>query len=82
MTSTGQFANAYGLKDQIRRAAFHRFIVIAKGSCSEVRCQLYVALDAGYISLEEAEDLQRLAVEVAKIIAGLRLSVEKQRDKK
>src|SRR6266436_2213372 len=31
-------------------AAFHRFITIAKGSCAELRAQLYVALDVGYLT--------------------------------
>ena len=34
-------------------AEYHQFVVIAKGSCAEVRSQLYVGFDAGYIT--EAE---------------------------
>src|SRR6266567_8049100 len=29
---------------------FHRFLAIAKGSCAELRAQLYVALDVGYLN--------------------------------
>jgi four helix bundle protein len=28
---------------------FHSFLAIAKGSCAELRTQLYVALDVGYL---------------------------------
>ena len=35
--------------DRAGRSEFHQFLVIAKGSCAEVRSQLYVALDAGYL---------------------------------
>jgi four helix bundle protein len=34
-----------------------QFLAIAKGSCGEVRCQLYVAMDQGYIALDVAEEL-------------------------
>jgi four helix bundle protein len=37
------------------RAEFHHFVVITKGSCAEMRSQLYIALDAGYITREEFE---------------------------
>ena len=43
------------------RAEFHQFLVIAKGSCAEVRSQVYVALDAGYISKAEFDRIQEMA---------------------
>ncbi len=36
---------------------FSQFLAIAKGSCGEVRCQLYVALDQGYLDHRAAEPL-------------------------
>ena len=40
-------------------ADFHRFLVMAKASCAEVRSQLYLALDIGYIDDLEFKRLQR-----------------------
>ena len=62
------------------RAEFHQFLCTAKASCAEVRSQLYVALDAGYLAQSAFDQLQSLAEEVAKILGGLRSSVQKQRD--
>jgi four helix bundle protein len=59
------------------RREFQQFLFTAKGSCAEVRSQLYVAFDIGYI---EESDFQRLlgqAEEVARVVGGLRASVEK-----
>ncbi len=64
------------------RPEFHQFLVVAKGSCAEVRSQLYVALDAEYLKEAEFLRLQSLAVEVAKIVSALRSSVQRQRDAK
>jgi len=60
------------------RAEFHRFIVIAKGSCAEVRSQLYLAHDVQYITTEQFDHVSSLALEVARIIGGLRTSMKKQ----
>jgi four helix bundle protein len=64
---------AYGLTNQIRRAAisiesniaegcgrdgdkeFNRFLSIAKGSCYEVQCQIYIARDLNYISHQKCD---------------------------
>ena len=62
------------------RAEFHRFLVIAKGSCAELRSQLYVALDAGFIDLTLYDNLAGLALETSRIIGGLRAAVYKQKN--
>ena len=45
--------------DRAGRAEFHQYLAIAKGSCAEVRAQLYVANDIGYISNEELDKLKK-----------------------
>ena len=63
-----------------RAAEFHQFLSIAKGSCAELRTQLYVALDVGYLSTSVFETLMKQATEVGQILGGLRLSVERRRE--
>ena len=62
------------------RAEFRQFLVIAKGSCAEVRAQLYVALDAGYLSKDKFNEICAVAEETGRIVNGLRAAVERQRD--
>ena len=61
-----------------RQKEFHQSLSIAKGSCAEVRAQLYVALDAGYLTNSEFKQLMANAEEVGRILGGLRASVENQ----
>jgi len=49
---------------------FIHFLAMAKGSSGEVRSQLYVALDEGYITQEQFDDLYNDAAAVSKMSAG------------
>jgi four helix bundle protein len=58
---------------------FHQFLSTAKASCAELRSQIYVALDIGYIDERTFHDLLLQAEEVGRTIGGLRVSVAKRR---
>jgi len=60
-------------------AEFHRFLSIAKGSCAELRAQLYVAMDVGHLHQGSFDLLMAQASEVGQIIGGLRVAVDRQR---
>ncbi len=62
-----------------RPGEFHQFLSTAKGSCGEVRSQLYVALDVGYLNQRNFSQLLGQAEEVGRIIGGLRASVQRRR---
>jgi four helix bundle protein len=49
---------------------FIQFLSTAKGSCGEVRSQLYVALDQSYITPVEFNNLYTGAVEVGRLVSG------------
>src|SRR5947207_592123 len=63
-----------------RPSEFHQFLSVAKASCAELRSQLYVALDVGYLNTETFDTLMRQATEVGQILGGLRASVERRRN--
>ena len=66
--------------DRGSRAEFHQFLVIAKGSCAEVRSQLHVAFDIGHIREAEFDQLHAQTEELSKVIGGLRATVQRRRD--
>ena len=50
---------------------FLQFLSSAKGSCGEVRAQLYVALDQHYITDEQFKLFRERAVEISRMISGM-----------
>ena len=62
------------------KSEFHQYLVVAKASCGEVRSQLYLASDVGYLPSEEFESLMEQANEVARYVNALRSAVQKRRD--
>lgn len=56
------------LKEQVH------FIEIAYGSLNEVMCQLELAADFGYITMEDLNTLEVQCEEIAKMLSGLRKS--------
>jgi four helix bundle protein len=57
---------------------FSQFLYVAKGSCGEVRSQLYAAVDQGYVSAAESEGLlisyKRLSSMIGSLINYLKRS--------
>jgi len=62
------------------RGEFHQFLSTAKASCAEVRSHLYIASDIGYLEQARFAQLLAQAEEVARIVGGLRASVQRQRN--
>jgi four helix bundle protein len=62
-----------------RPSEFHQFLSISKGSCAELRSQLFVALDVGHLSARDFDSLMEAATEVARIVGGLRAAVQRKK---
>ena len=56
---------------------FINFLSIARGSASEVRSQLYVALDLGYITQDQFSALQQRCKDILRLISALVASLQK-----
>lgn len=48
-----------------------RFLVIARGSCAELRTQLYIAQEIGYLSSSKAQPWIAESYEISRMITGL-----------
>ena len=49
---------------------FIHFLSTAKGSCGEVRAQLYAAFDQQYLTADQFNELYSKTVEVSRLISG------------
>jgi four helix bundle protein len=48
-----------------------RFLKIAKGSCGELRTQLYIGSRAGFLDPSKAKEVIEETIEISKMIHGL-----------
>jgi four helix bundle protein len=60
---------------------FIQFLSFSKGSCGEIKSQLYRALDNGYINSDEFDKAFNLAEEISKLLSGF-ISYLKTSEKK
>jgi len=51
-------------------AEFRQFLAIAKGSAGEVRSQLYVLLDGGFVDQEQFKELFAIASDTIRLLSG------------
>ncbi|MEK7241873.1 MAG: four helix bundle protein [Planctomycetota bacterium] len=49
---------------------FIQFLYMAKGSCGEVRAQMYVARDQGYVNAEDFDSIRGLARQVGGMLGN------------
>ena len=54
--------------DRGTRQEFINYLFIAKGSCGEVRCQLTIAYDVGYIDISKFQHGVQLCDEVSRLL--------------
>jgi len=47
-----------------------QFLAVAKGSCGEIRAQLYIALDQKYMTEDQFQELIERTTEVSRLLSG------------
>ena len=55
---------------------FHRFVAVARASCSELKSHLYVAADVGYITEDELKRMATSMDDVTRTVGALRKSLK------
>lgn len=63
-----------------RRGELRQFLGIAKGSCGELRSQLYVALDVGYIGDDDFARMHGRLLELSRLLDRFRAAVIRQQE--
>ena len=61
--------------ERYSRADFRHFLSIARGSVSEVRSQLHLAADLGYLPTTESSELHEDCLEISRLLAALHRSL-------
>lgn len=60
---------------------FGRFLSMAKGSAGEVRSQLFIAFDVGYLDESHFNEVSTKVAEVSKMISGLATYLQERKQK-
>ena len=63
------------------RAEFRRYLVIAKGSCGELKTQLYILKAIEKLPAAEVKKLIKEVIEISLMIGGLASSISQKIDK-
>ena len=61
--------------ERYSRAEFRHFLSIARGSASEVRSQLHLAHELGYLSDREHQELHDECLAISRLLGALRSSI-------
>lgn len=67
---------AEGFENQSSKQ-FIRYLYIARGSSGELRSQIYVAYDAGYIDKKKMDEIKNYATDISRQCMGLIYYLEK-----
>jgi four helix bundle protein len=59
------------------RSELRQFLSVARGSVTEVRSQLYLVRELGYVDETEHQALHESCTEIARMLAALRASIDR-----
>jgi four helix bundle protein len=64
--------------ERYSRAEFKHFLAVARGSAAEVRSQIYLACDLGYVDQATFQRFQRECMEISRLLGALRTSIDRK----